>query len=127
MGNGISMCNIMELEFNSRIDDEFTTTLRANVPGISGEVLQFEKECSTPYDDNIILKIHGTAKLSSVESSIVQGAIDIDLSKYYGFDYSVLNGILTIVLYKEKKKDISQLKFGGQIINKYPVLPTVWI
>ena len=123
----MQMCSMGELKFNSETITEFTKTIRANVPGISPEDVTFEKLDTTPYDETVQLKITCSTRLSESESISYFGVLPINLKEFYGFDYFVRNGVLEIVLYKERKENIQWLRFGYGFKTKYPKEEQLWI
>jgi len=112
----IAMGRIGEIKFASLSDGEFTEQLVADIPGIKPEDVRFEQIGCTPGDDIVHLKISCSTKLSENETVSFFGTLKIDLREFYGFDYWVCDGMLTLKLYKTKKKNIHHLGFGFQFI-----------
>lgn len=114
------------IEFCGETTTEFTKTMRANIPGINPEDVTFEKLEGTPYDKIVQLRIMCSTRISESESISYSGILPVELKDFYGFDYFVRNGVLEIILYKEKKSNIQQLSFGSVFNTKYPKEKRCW-
>ena len=123
MGIGIYTCSVGEINFDHSCESEFKKEMRANIPGIKPEDVIFRQLKATPYDDIFEVEISCHTRLSEGESINYRTIMKIDKREYYGFDYSVSNGLLYVTLYKEKKKDVQQFGFGFKFETKYPKEP----
>lgn len=122
----ISSSSLGQINFNTSSENEFKKEMRAHIPGIKPEDVEFKQLESTPYDEIFKLEIFCHTRLSEYESISYSGIMEIDKKEYYGFDYSVSNGLLYVTLYKEKKRDIQHFGFGFKFETKYPKEPKMW-
>lgn len=127
MTNNIQTSVIGEIEFSNICESEFIKELRAQIPGIRPEDVSFKQLDSTPYDEIFKVAISCNTKLNEIESISYFGIMDINKNEFYGFDYSVSNGLLYVKLYKEKKQDIQKIGFGAKFETKYPKKEEHWI
>lgn len=127
MAIGFYTCSGGEINFDHSCESEFKKEMRANIPGIKPEDVIFRQLESTPYDDIFEIEISCYTRLTEGESISYHTIMKIDKREYYGFDYSVSNGLLYITLYKEKKRDIQQFGFGFKFETKYPKPVQMWI
>ena len=112
MASGFHIGSIGEIRFDRTTDSEFKKELRADIAGIRPEDVEFIS-CNT--------------RLSEEEHISYSCVMDVDKREFYGFDYSVSNGLLYLTLYKEKKKDIQHIGFGFKFETKYPKKEQCWI
>lgn len=127
MASGFHIGSIGEIRFDRTTDSEFKKELRADIAGIRPEDVEFKQLEGTPYDDIIKLQISCNTRLSEEEHISYSCVMDVDKREFYGFDYSVSNGLLYLTLYKEKKKDIQHIGFGFKFETKYPKKEQCWI
>lgn len=116
-----------KIEFNTSCEDDFKKEMRANIPGIKPEDVVFRQLEATPYDNIFEIEISCHTRLSESDSINYSTTMKIDKREYYGFDYSVSNGLLYVTLYKEKKKDVQYFGFGFKFETKYPKQPQYYI
>lgn len=127
MGIGMHCESFGEINFNHTTESEFKKELRANIAGIRPEDVEFKQLEGTPYDDIVKLQISCHTRLSEEEHISYSCIMNIDKREFYGFDYSVSNGLLYMTLYKEKKKDVQNIGFGFKFESKYPKKEQMWI
>lgn len=126
MAMGIYSSSLGQIDFHSIREGEFIKKLKANIPGIKPEDVEFKLLESTPYDEIFKLQIFCHTRLTENESVSYSGIMEIDKKEFYGFDYVVKDGVLYITLYKEKKKDVQHFGFGFKFETKYPKEPKMW-
>lgn len=120
-------CSITDLSFNKCEEGEFTKTLWANIPGIPPEEVYFDKLNKEPFDETVQLRIECMHWDDNDHLKEYYGILPINLNEFYGFDYEVSDGVLKIILYREKKEDIQLFKHGFQLKSKYPKKPISYI
>lgn len=123
----IGIGSIGEINFNRSTENEFTKELRAQIPGIRPEDVEFKQLNSSPYDNIFNIQINCHTRIGESEFIHYSCVMEIDKKEFYGFDYAVANGLLYVTLYKEKKKDIHHIGFGFKFQTKYPKPETTWV
>lgn len=121
MGLNIYSGILKRPEFNSTYEDEFTKTMQCEIAGINKEDIEFEYKSNNKLDNNeeFALSIYGCSNNPRIKNCDISFGIHLNVNRkeYYGYDYFVDNGILTLILYKTYKTKIGL--FNDKPMIKY--------
>lgn len=117
-------------EFSLKEYGEFTTLMQCTIAGIQKEDIEIKYLRDVKIkgeNQEFVLEISGSSNNPRVlnNSTSFNIQLPIDTNEYYGYDYFLDYGILTLILHKTQKKDIGL--FNSEPKIKYKREPILFV